>query len=282
MDVNFKKAVLLWLLFVTNVVLYAGKPKWIHRLPEANNSTYTFVPIVVDAYNISSGRNESLKMLALDRGLLNTVNIKYHSDDVTVGQSNQHAKDFNEQIDTKTIEVTTFESKLINLQAQIVDEYYSKGQLTTLYRVGLTDFPDFDPLEVTTSYGARGVWRSIIVPGWGQMYKNSYLKGSLIMGGTIGLVAGIVVAENSRQDYVRYVRQTHDANIIRSYQSKINHLSTARNVCIGALSALYIWNLVDAIVAPGAKYVKFKDNKTKITPVAYKDGGVGMALTYNL
>ena len=52
--------------------------------------------------------------------------------------------------------------------------------------------------------------------------------------------------------------QTHNADHIRIYQRRISNFSTARNVCIGAAAALYVWNLIDAIVAPGARRVVIK------------------------
>jgi len=46
-----------------------------------------------------------------------------------------------------------------------------------------------------------------------------------------------------------------DANAKKSYINSASNLATGRNVCIGAAAALYVYGLIDAIVAPGARRV---------------------------
>jgi hypothetical protein len=57
-------------------------------------------------------------------------------------------------------------------------------------------------------------------------------------------------------------------------------MSNIRNLCITGAAALYIYNLVDAIVAPGDKYLVVRDNRLSLVPVA---GGTltGIGLTLN-
>jgi hypothetical protein len=103
----------------------------------------------------------------------------------------------------------------------------------------------------------------MIIPGWGQFHKGSNLKGGLILGGTAVCAAGIVFTEGVRADYNTRMLQTYDVNLIRSYQTKRDNFTTARNICIGATAALYLYNLIDAIAAPGAQrlVVKRQDSK---------------------
>lgn len=49
--------------------------------------------------------------------------------------------------------------------------------------------------------------RSLIVPGWGQMYKGSTVKGLCILGGEVALAAGIIVSENLRSSYVKKMHE---------------------------------------------------------------------------
>lgn len=44
----------------------------------------------------------------------------------------------------------------------------------TLYAVSEANMPLADNVGVTTRYGARGLWRSALVPGWGQFYKGMH------------------------------------------------------------------------------------------------------------
>lgn len=96
------------------------------------------------------------------------------------------------------------------------------------------------------------------MPGWGQFYKRSYLKGGLILGGSVLLAGGIVYTECMRADYWKKQRNgyANGTEQIQFYYQKEKNFAIARNVCIGGLCALYVYNLIDAIVAPGARYVK--------------------------
>lgn len=157
-------------------------------------------------------------------------------------------------------------SSTSTFQCEMIDNYWEsihipgeglQYRLYTCYAISDPGAPNvnFDKFQLKTGYGARGIWRSALVPGWGQMYKGSYLKGGFMMGGIAALVAGIIVTENTRSDYVRLSYNTHDASLVRSYTSKANHFATARNICIGAAAALWVWSFIDAWVAPGARYI---------------------------
>ena len=156
---------------------------------------------------------------------------------------------------------STIQGKPVTLHALVIDEYEErKGDgkiyLTTLYaRSQIDAIPSFDNITVTDSYGARGLWRSAIVPGWGQFHKGANLKGGLILGGCAALAAGIVFTENQRSDYVRKIGKTHSAELKRTYATKRDHFATGRNICIGAIAALYVYNLIDAVAAPGARRI---------------------------
>ena len=153
----------------------------------------------------------------------------------------------------------------------------------TLYAV--TDHPgDFitDDFGTTELYGARGLWRSAIVPGWGQLYKGQTVKGSLILGGCAALAGGIAVTEVLRQDCIRQISQTHEAYQKQAYAVRVNNYATARNVCIGAAAALYVYGLIDSIVSPGARRITVMDRvaggrRWSAVPAVLPEGAAGIA-----
>ena len=71
----------------------------------------------------------------------------------------------------------------------------------------------------------------------------------------VNVVGGIVGVESVRADYVRKIGETHDVDYKRLYAKRADQFSTARNVLIGALGALYLYNLIDVVAAPGARRV---------------------------
>ena len=133
----------------------------------------------------------------------------------------------------------------------------------TLYAVAVHpgETAIFDEVTFSRKYGARGLVRSII-PGCGQIYKGSVVKGVCILGGEAALAGGAVAFEN-----------------IRSYADKADNCRTFRDVCIGSAAALYLYNLIDALVANGKKRTIVKKSHLSFTPVASPDCN-GVRLCY--
>lgn len=267
--------------FFAAVHINAQKPLWIDRPPRSlhGNDTYAFVVIDADAQNLDIGRKKCLQMLSLDRGLLNTVTMSYKSEDLIKSTQRVENGNFSENLETKTLEIITTEGKPIQIKAKIVDEYFNDNRMTTLYQVGTISSPIFDNTYVTTHYGIKGLWRSVIIPGWGQFYKRSYLKGGLILGGSTLLAGGIVYTECMRAGYWKKQRNGYATTDSQKqfYYKKEKDFALARNIVIGGLCAFYVYNLVDAIVAPGARYVKVSrtdryGNVYTMTPTVGFDG----------
>lgn len=254
------------------------EPQWMHKLPEANpeNGTYTFVRITADAYSLDLGRSKCFQLLTLDQSLLNTLTISYSSKDYITSTVHTQNGSFSENIDQKTFEVITTEGNPIQVKARVVDEFFSskKQSMTTLYQVALTPNAMFDNYTLTTSYASDpATWGLSIIPGAAQMHKGDYLKGGIIMGGTVALAGGLIAFESMRSSYLAKIEQTHSADVKKSYNNKAGNCATIRNVCIGGLAALYVYNILDAFIAPGARRVI-------VAPAATADGQYGMTLSY--
>lgn len=148
------------------------------------------------------------------------------------------------------------ESEEVSVRLAIVDTYVTDNDVYFLCTVPdpKTGTIRYDDLEITTQYGTHALWRSII-PGWGQFYKGCYLKGGMLIGGCAILAGGIVATENIRADYARKIGETHEIEYRKLYAKRVDQFSTVRNVCIGALGAVYLYNLIDAVASPGARRV---------------------------
>lgn len=255
------------------------KPQWIHRLPSAspNNNSYTFIRIEADANNLDMGRSKCFQLLALDQSLLNTLTISYNSKDFISSTTNINDGNFTENLEQKTFEVITTEGKPIKVKAHVVDEYFLPQQqsMTTLYQVALTPNAIFDKYRLTDSYASDpATWGLSLIPGAAQMHKGSYLKGGIIIGGTAAIAAGTIICESLRNKNIVKINQSHSADVRKYYNDKANNCVTARNVCLGTLAALYIYNIVDAFVAPGARRII-------VHPTATMDGQLGVGASYN-
>lgn len=239
------------------------KPQWLHKHPKPSNTTFVYETDFTTGNSLDEVRTKSLNSLIAASGFENGVVVISDYKSKTIDSKiYSNGKLLDSQVDEFEAN-NQIKGNEIQLHVKSIAEYWEKDlnekfHLTTLYAKSLNEKPNFDSVELTTKYGIHGLWRSAIVPGWGQFHKGSNLKGGLILGGTVMLASSIIFTENQRSDYVDKIVKTHDTNIKRAYATKRDHYATSRNICIGAVTALYVYNLIDAIVAPGARRIIVK------------------------
>lgn len=252
------------------------KPQWMHKLPNPTNSTYIFQIVSASAFSLDDARKQTVLNLIDDTGMKSGVAIvSEHTSRERVSQVWKNGR--LTELVTNDLETNTkAKSDEMTLHASLIDEYWTRDNtgtfhLTRLYaKSELGRMPLYDNILLTTSYASDpATWGLSLIPGAAQMHKGSYLKGGLIMGGTVALAAGALVAENLRNVNKGKISQTHSADVKIQYNDRVNTCATVRNVCLGGLAAAYIYNIVDAFVAPGARRII-------VTP---SSDGVGV--TYN-
>lgn len=264
---RFKYVLLSSLLCILSFIMHAQgyrtlKPQWMRRLPHAYNDTYVFQSVNSSSYSLEDARKLNVSNLLSESGLktgMAVISTTKSNESVSQVWQNGH---LTETVTNSANTINEAKSKEIVVHAALIDEYWTQNrqgeyELCRLYaKSEIGKMPLYDNWEVTSQYyDCSGLWRSAIVPGWGQMYKGSYLKGGLVLGGFVGCIAGVVFTGSQRGVYLAKVGKTHDANAKKSYINSASNLATGRNVCIGAAAALYVYGLIDAIVAPGARRV---------------------------
>lgn len=246
------------------------KPRWISNTPISNNDNYYFVNLHSDAStSLEACRAAILKELTANVERVDKVSVKErYSDHSEMKFSNDRVDKFSHDSYDLELEV---EGSPRPIKYRRIDEYRGKNKESgrecyyALYAVERFGYSaDFSNIRTTSRYGVEALALSII-PGCGQFYKGAYLKGGLMLGGCAIFAGGIIFTEHTRADYAAKIKQTHNAQAIRTYTNKRNHFATARNICIGAAAALYIYNLVDAIATPGAQKVVIKRTKNNQT-----------------
>ena len=240
---------------------YRLRPQWLHKMPRPTNSTFTYKLVSATAKSPEKAREECQATLFSEANMKNGIAV---TTDYKTGEKVRQVWTngrLSEQVEYNATTSTAAKSSEVKLHVEKIADYgvydrYGNYRLTTLYAQSeLGQAPLFDNLELTTKYGVQGLWRSAIIPGWGQFHKGANLKGGLILGGCAAFAAGIVFTENQRSDYVRKIAKTHNADLKRTYATKRDHFATGRNICIGAIAALYVYNLIDAVAAPGAERI---------------------------
>ena len=179
-------------------------------------------------------------------------------------------------------ELTLSSQDELTVKCRILDEYHritSDGNREVFLLVQTARHPDFayEPVEVSDHYplSARA-----LIPGLSQMHKGSTVKGWLMLGGVAAFGLGALFCENERADYRNKIKE--QPQFAQSYNTKANNFETARNVCLGAAAAIWIYNIVDAATAKGARRIIVKPTKgsyVSLQPVA-SPSSVGISLSY--
>lgn len=262
------------------------RPRWINNLPKPSNNTFTYETVTAEGTTLDEARqkclNELISTTGFKNGVVTVTNNNSTEDSRQIWHDGKYSEDYDMSSST-TISMKGAETKLF---VKNVAEYWQRDKsgeytMTKLFAKSESDTHTFDNTAVTDRYGARGLWRSAIIPGWGQIYKGSVVKGSLILGGTAVLIGGIIFTENERAHYAGKIKGTHNEQLRKSYRNKRNNFATARNVCIGATAALYVYNLVDAVVSRGASRVVVKNYGSRggaysVAPSVATDGSLAV------
>ena len=258
-------------------------PQWVTRaVPESHSGTYIFVHAHGEGASLAGARQMAFvnmaQKLEQERGL--TVNTSVLSKEKFTQTQSYTNSSYQQEI---TMEVTENGHRL-EIVCREIDDYWEevdgKYSVEILYTV--TDKNAYggsydDQIKVTTSYGAAGFLS--IVPSVAQIYKGSVVKGSLILAGEVAAAGGILLCENTRSSYVK--KMYEQPKYAAEYNSLADTWETGRNICIGAAAAIYVYNLIDAFTAKGARRVVVKRGRTSLQAAPYIDQrSFGMGLTY--
>mgnify|MGYP007101880848 CR=1 FL=1 len=257
-----------------------GKPRWLSTLPIASNNTFEYRVVTIDAGNISEARG--LVPQELTHYLETSKKVQITS----VSKEAFNSSNGSVSEETSFNMMAVVEGTPINIVAKIVDEYFeSNGKSNTYYFLCAVGNPkasavNFDKVQITDKYGAQGLWRSAIVPGWGQMYKGSSGKGFAILGAEVVAVGGIVAFESMRSSYVTKIHK--QPQFAQQYASKASNCQNIRNGFIAGAAAIYVYNLIDAIAAPGARWLKTSNKGLAFYPSVSQDyAGFTVSYAFN-
>lgn len=259
------------------------KPRWItETLPQSNSQSYFFVNAHAAGASLDEARQRALVNLASrleqERGL--TIHSRLNAttrETVTTGKT---GNTYSETVEY-TLEVEE-NGRQVNIVCRVIDEYWVRRNggydLDVLYAVADRKGAGIDDtITLTTRYGVAGLLS--IVPGVGQLYKGSTAKGCVILAGEALAAGGIILCENTRASYQK--KMIEQPKYAAEYNALADQWETARNIAIGAAGAIYIYNLIDALVAPGARRIKISPKNAVLSVRPYTDVQ-GAGLSFNV
>ncbi|OEK05184.1 DUF5683 domain-containing protein [Roseivirga misakiensis] len=95
--------------------------------------------------------------------------------------------------------------------------------------------------------------RSAIIPGWGQIYNDSWWKVPIIYGGLGGLIHFVGVNEGLRNDNLTKIeieeaKDDPNLDLIRVYQRRADNWRKNRDLVFLSMAGLYALQIIDAAV----------------------------------
>lgn len=261
------------------VILFSGqataqdKPRWVLKgvsslEKERGNDSYTFKKFEIFGPEIDRLRQERFNPLV--GYLARTFGADSASAEVTLVAGDTAVRsDFNNAEGDKALQseyrVTFSAPSPMTFYAKLVDQYVSYDDnadmsfdytLYQLFAVSTSadgNVPQFDDFSYSRKYNSRALIRSI-VPGLGQMYKGQKAKGWTIIGGEVVFVGAAIYSQIRQHNYKNDARNA-TPDIAPSYRSKSKSWRQVRDVAIIGACGLYVYNLLDAALAKGARQV---------------------------
>ncbi len=249
--------IVLYFFFLTSVLF--AQPSWIAKTPEG---------YLHDFYTGKGFSNES-KADAFDKALASAIAGIVNGSSINVSAIETYKSDATEQSDGKRYllnkidkivkEITiTGESSTIRGLRQ-VEEYYDAAAGGYNAWV-LVSIPKKNPLSPPSSFSP--IWRSLLLPGWGQLYKEQSFKGVSFMTLTIGGIAGGLVFSQLSDDAAKnaLAARTQPRRDYFNQDKKDN--ASYSTICFIAGGLFYAWNVVDAIIMKQENlYVRLQTDK---------------------
>ncbi len=186
----------------------------------------------------------------------------------------------NAQIIISAEDISVESNHTLIVKSRIVDEFVEQlepGRYKVYLLVQTAKNPTFsyESVSITDKYSFSA--RSF-VPGWQQIYKGSQLKGGIIIGAEALGVAGIVTCFSMKSSYEKLIQE--DPKHTKEYSASADTWQNIGYGCIAFAAAVYIYNIIDATVAPGKKSI-FVNGNIAFSPLVTYDGSACLAMRYN-
>lgn len=236
--------------FVCGILLLSvgfvyAQPKWISHPPEGYLNDY-FVGKATSSNSNAEAAEQAFADAIVSINQSNSITVKSSEQFHTSSEEHFSNSGVSTDIVTKAAKElsVTGESQTIR-GLKMVETYFDKYGDTYEAWV-LVSFPKKNPISPPSAFSP--VWRSMIVPGWGQLYNDETFKGVSFMTIAVGGVAsGFICSALSNDSHSQALSARTQAR--RDYFNDLsNTQSTISTISFISAGVVYVWSLVDAIV----------------------------------
>lgn len=268
------------------------RPDWMYQIPNPTNSTYLYVVEHGEGNTEREALNQAIARVF--QSTANRIGQFVSTDEINRAvQSGTNYDVIGRNMKVPIHKVCDF---------SVQNSYTSKWTVYVLCQVAKAGnvTPDFDYVHANTACSSRATYnaqmqqyeqsqmnsrKKIIamsfVPGMAQIKKGSVGKGVGFIASEVALVGGVVATECLQRYYAQQLTMTHHTALQQKYAQYANICNITRNVCIGGVAAVYVWNVIDGIVAKGNTQIPLGTAQLRLTPYAdYESGGVAAVVKF--
>lgn len=250
----------------------ADKPSWIHELPSGKYYEYyssfgSSANTLMDAKKIAV--TDIMSQIIMERSVLITSELQTSISEKSFSANGITKTTITDDILQEVI-AKGETSEIENLKK--VEEYWqtvkSKNgvlyQYWILMRIPKPGFTGFD-LSVEQGYGFTPVWKSLLIPGWGQFHKEEPQKGWRFLISETVLVSTFFISNYFSRNYSNKAENERDYDRRKFYNDWSNRSYTIGTVSAIVAGAIYAYNIFDSITSKGArKYAHIQAERLKM------------------
>lgn len=232
------------LVLMSYVSFAQEKPGWIYTKPKPENGSYLYVVESATGRTEDEARNKATAEVFRTTAM--RIGQPFNSGEIN--SALQSGKGYNVIASQYNIPI----NKVCEYSENQSNEYkvYILCQVAAAGNI-MVQWSDFNKCDRQVIDG-MAVLKSALLPGLGQFHKGQNAKGVSFLVGEVVAVGGIVVGQSMRHSYVNKMNNTNNANLKKTYAERANAFTTVRNISIGAAAAVYVWNVLDAIISKGS------------------------------
>lgn len=186
-------------------------------------------------------------------------------------------------IDKVSSEAGGYQFIIVDTYKEKLDGFWRVYVLAQISRAAGTKIAE--KLTKTNTYKLIG---ESFVPGMAQIKKGQIAKGASFIAAEAVCIGGIIVSESQRHNFNSKMSYTRDPDLRKSYKNKADNWAMARNIFIAGTAAVYVWNVIDGLVAKGKTQIKgpngervaFSPYYNPSTPISPGSCGLALNITW--
>ena len=259
---------------------------WVNGNLPSNSINYNYKVVQGDGDTLSEAQNEAYLKLINELAENTGVVIKRETELITTSETSNLEDNYSQNLNDRTIVTNNNGFKAVFKK---IDEYFEQIKEpngNTIYRTwqlyvsGESANQKIPKIIYSDRYGMSDAgFKSLVVPGWGQFYKKKNGKGLFFLLGTAGSLGGFMYANNKHSYNINRSLETNNLDLKKQYVQKAGEFTTIKNITLGAVVGLWIWNVIDATSTPGA--TKYAQNKPiKLNIVSDQNSSLALNLKY--